>query len=217
MLRWHTWDSGSVRSSVNVFSLLDVTTRHPRNYLSLGQIFKKAVRKRMVSVSPCQLEKGELPRLPPAATRFLDSAEVKRLSEAMNPPYDLLVLLLAQTGIRFGEAAALHVGAGATFSISGSSSRNPSKKPTAVSLLARLKRTSSVRSHSPIPYAPGSTSTCPPTLVILLMLWSLWGLKADLFVTPTSETDTAPGSRECGSGATQHPCSSAHLCFPSGK
>ena len=94
-------------------------TRSPRGlgpsrtrqaYNLLGAIFKKAVPKRLVRVSPCQLEKGELPRLTSASPRYLIAVEVKGLSEVTDPPYDVLVLLLAYTGIRFGEAAALRRG-----------------------------------------------------------------------------------------------------------
>ena len=85
-------------------------SRTRQAYNLLGAIFKKAVRKRLVIKSPCELERGELPRLTHTAPRYLTVAEVKRLSDSMESPYEVLVLVLACTGIRFGEAAALRRG-----------------------------------------------------------------------------------------------------------
>lgn len=49
----------------------------------------------------------ELPRLQPARRRFLSTAEVARLADAIHPGYRMLVLILAYSGIRWGEAVAL--------------------------------------------------------------------------------------------------------------
>ena len=76
-------------------------------YNLLGVVFKKAARKGLCFPSPCQVEEDELPRLNRALPRYLTANEVLSLSEVMAQPYDLFVLLLAYTGMRFGEAAAL--------------------------------------------------------------------------------------------------------------
>ena len=50
------------------------------------------------------------PRLTRPIPRFLSNEEVARLAGEMPAPYDLMVVLLAFTGLRFGEAAGLQVG-----------------------------------------------------------------------------------------------------------
>ncbi|MDO8122559.1 site-specific integrase [Isoptericola sp. b490] len=50
------------------------------------------------------------PRAARPVQRFLSHKEVAALAREMPAPYDILVVLLAFTGLRFGEAAALHVG-----------------------------------------------------------------------------------------------------------
>jgi integrase len=47
------------------------------------------------------------PRLPRATQRFLSHSEVAKLAAECPPPYDLMVTVLAYTGLRFGEVAAL--------------------------------------------------------------------------------------------------------------
>jgi integrase len=83
-------------------------SRTRQAYNLLGAMCATAVRKRLITVSPCQVE--ELPRLGQPNHRFLTAAEVWQLAEAMDPSYEILVLILAYTGIRIGEAAALRRG-----------------------------------------------------------------------------------------------------------
>ena len=49
------------------------------------------------------------PRPPRGRQRFLTHGEVEKLARELPAPYDLLVVLLAYTGLRFGEASALRV------------------------------------------------------------------------------------------------------------
>lgn len=49
----------------------------------------------------------ELPRVQSGARRFLTAAQVTRLADSIHPGYRLLVLVLAYSGIRWGEAVAL--------------------------------------------------------------------------------------------------------------
>lgn len=49
-------------------------------------------------------------RLARPVQRFLSNAEVARLAREMPEPYDLMIVLLAFTGLRFGEAVGLEVG-----------------------------------------------------------------------------------------------------------
>lgn len=49
----------------------------------------------------------DLPRLRPTKRRFLDQEQVGRLARAIDPRYRVLVLVLAYSGVRWGEAIAL--------------------------------------------------------------------------------------------------------------
>ncbi len=49
----------------------------------------------------------DLPRLRPAKRRFLDQEQVGRLATAIDPRYRVMVLVLAYSGLRWGEAIAL--------------------------------------------------------------------------------------------------------------
>lgn len=53
------------------------------------------------------VEGVKTPPLPASNRRFLTPEQVQQLAASMSDPYDVLVYLLAYTGIRFGEAAAL--------------------------------------------------------------------------------------------------------------
>jgi integrase len=83
-------------------------SRTRQAYNLLGAMCSTAARKRLITASPCQVE--ELPRLGQPNHRFLTATEIGRLAEAMDPSYEILVLVLAYTGIRIGEAAALRRG-----------------------------------------------------------------------------------------------------------
>lgn len=85
-----------------------VSAAHTRHaLLVLSQILTLAVRDGRL---PRNVTDGvRKPRVPRAEQRFLTHAEVARLASECRPPADLLVLLLAFTGLRFGEVAALRV------------------------------------------------------------------------------------------------------------
>jgi integrase len=80
-------------------------TRHAVD--ALGQLLELAV---LDNRLPRNVVRGvQRPRMPQGQQRFLTHDEVHRLARACEPPFDLLVLLLAYTGLRFGEAAGLQV------------------------------------------------------------------------------------------------------------
>ena len=78
-------------------------------YDLLASMMKKAVRLNLRHASPCQAE-DSLPRLNWTERRFLSADELDRLVAAMPAPHDLFIRVLAYTGIRYGEAAALRRG-----------------------------------------------------------------------------------------------------------
>lgn len=77
--------------------------RQARNVLHA--VFNMAVDGSMVTRNPVGAVKTPPVITPPR--RYLTAEQVGKLADAMESPYDLLVLVLAYTGIRFGEAAAL--------------------------------------------------------------------------------------------------------------
>lgn len=80
-------------------------TRHTLAILS--QLLELAVRDGRI---PRNVARGvRRPRLSRPVQRFLSHEEVARLASEAPPPYDVLVILLAFTGLRFGEAAGLTV------------------------------------------------------------------------------------------------------------
>ena len=56
---------------------------------------------RLILSSPCVLD--ELPRVPQKEQRFLTALQVNALAQSIEAPYELLVLLLAYTGMRYGD------------------------------------------------------------------------------------------------------------------
>ena len=72
-------------------------------YEILGRIFTVAVESRLIPRSPRQGVK--LPRIEQTEKRFLSSAEIQHLAEAIQPRFHVLVLTAAYTGARFGELA----------------------------------------------------------------------------------------------------------------
>jgi integrase len=80
-------------------------TRHTIGVLS--QMLELAVRDGRLARNPAR--GVPRPRLTKPVQRFLTYGELSTLVEHTRPPYDLLVLVLAITGLRFGEAAGLTV------------------------------------------------------------------------------------------------------------
>lgn len=80
------------------------TVRQAHRVLSL--VLTLAVRDRRLSANPA--EGVRLPKAAKGEQRFLSAAEVVRLADAAGR-YRLVVLVLAYTGLRFGELAALRV------------------------------------------------------------------------------------------------------------
>jgi integrase len=60
----------------------------------------------LIQASPCL--KIALPKIAPGHERFLTRAEFDAIADALNEPYRTAVVLLAGTGMRFGELAGLH-------------------------------------------------------------------------------------------------------------
>src|SRR5205823_4626358 len=77
-----------------------------KSYAVLESVCAMAVERKLIPSSPVpQLDR---PRRPEAAERrFLSVEEVDALAEAIAPRFRALVLTLAWTGLRFGEACAL--------------------------------------------------------------------------------------------------------------
>jgi integrase len=75
--------------------------------LVLSQAVQLAIRDGRLSRDPTVGVRR--PRQVRGRQRFLTHVEVARLADDLPAPYDLLVLFLAYTGLRFGEAAALRV------------------------------------------------------------------------------------------------------------
>jgi len=75
-------------------------------YYQLSASLKAAVRAGLLDYSPCT---GiVLPTLPPAPERYLTDDEIDTLFAQFDEVYRLLVELLLDTGMRIGEAVALH-------------------------------------------------------------------------------------------------------------
>jgi len=74
----------------------------------LSQCLRMAIRDGRLARDPTLGVKRPRPRR--GRQRFLTHAEVDKLAAECPPPFDLFVLLVAYTGVRFGEAAGLRVG-----------------------------------------------------------------------------------------------------------
>lgn len=72
---------------------------------ALSRVMTAAARENRLPSSPCIGTK--LPRVRRSEVRFLTAEEVEKLVQQLEPPWHLFVLVLAYTGVRFGEAAAL--------------------------------------------------------------------------------------------------------------
>jgi len=87
----------------------DRSPAHTRHTLTVvSQILKLAVRDGRLTRNVA--DGVAKPRLARPVQRFLSNEEVARLAREMPEPYDLMVVLLAFTGLRFGEVAGLQVG-----------------------------------------------------------------------------------------------------------
>ena len=73
----------------------------------LGQILEQAVRARRIAWNPAR--GVELPAPTKREQRFLTVTEIEHLADCVDQRYRALVLLGAYGGLRWGEAAALHV------------------------------------------------------------------------------------------------------------
>ncbi|MGH3356614.1 MAG: tyrosine-type recombinase/integrase [Nocardioidaceae bacterium] len=80
-------------------------SRIRQSYRLLSQLMKAAELDGIVSASPCVGIR--LPRVPEHEPNVLTPEQVTRLAALMRTPYDVLVLTLAYTGLRFGEAVGL--------------------------------------------------------------------------------------------------------------
>lgn len=74
-------------------------------YYLLNSILQAAIDDGRIRTSPCAGIK--LPRLPNVEMQFLDPSQLRDVLEAIDPRYRLFVELLAISGLRFGEGAAL--------------------------------------------------------------------------------------------------------------
>lgn len=75
--------------------------------LVLSQMLRLAVRDGRLAKNPA--EGVGRPRMPRPVQRFLTHDEIARLASELPEPYDLMVTLLAFTGLRFGEVRGLAV------------------------------------------------------------------------------------------------------------
>lgn len=74
-------------------------------YRLLAQMMSSAEMDGVLAVTPCRGIR--LPRIAEHEPHVLSPDQVASLVAAIRPPYDLFVLVLAYTGLRFGEAAGL--------------------------------------------------------------------------------------------------------------
>lgn len=77
-------------------------------YRVLSQVMRAAVDNGMIPATPCRGVR--LPRMPETEPHVLTPLEVARMMRNAEPPYDLLIGLLAFAGLRVGEAFALRRG-----------------------------------------------------------------------------------------------------------
>lgn len=74
-------------------------------YKDFQQAMSAAVTAKMLRDSPC--EGITLPKVERVEMNFLDHTDIRALADAIEPRYRALILLLAYSGLRIGEAAAL--------------------------------------------------------------------------------------------------------------
>lgn len=96
----------AVREWVAALSSRGLSASRVRQALGLlAQIMDAALDDELIDVNPCRGVRA--PRLPVSDPRILTPDQVAELSDAMRPPFGLLVDLLAYGGLRIGEAFAL--------------------------------------------------------------------------------------------------------------
>src|SRR5665213_93890 len=80
-------------------------SRVRQSYRLLSQIMAAAEDSGLIVTSPCR--RVRLPRMPESEPRILSHSQVADIVSAAPKPYDLLLEILAYTGLRIGEAFAL--------------------------------------------------------------------------------------------------------------
>jgi integrase len=110
--RWDDWTLDSIRQpdvqswvaqQVNAGTLSSSTII--ACYKDFASAMKAAVLARYVRETPCV---GiNLPKVDRETLRVLDHQEIRELAEAINPQYRAMVIFLAYSGLRIGEASAL--------------------------------------------------------------------------------------------------------------
>ena len=76
-------------------------------HILLGQALDAAVGDNLMARNPARHSGVKLPKLVRREAAYLEPKQVAAIAAAAPPPYDLLVKVLGQTGIRWGEAVAL--------------------------------------------------------------------------------------------------------------
>ena len=74
-------------------------------HIVLSMILKSAVREGLIVRNAAA--DADLPRIPHHEAAYLEPADVERIAQAMDEPYDLFVRVLGTLGLRYGEGAAL--------------------------------------------------------------------------------------------------------------
>lgn len=82
-----------------------ITVRHC--YGLLSQIMGAALDDGDVQVNPCTAARKSLPRLPEPEPQIITPEQVPTITAHLDAPWDLIVEVLAYTGVRIGEALAL--------------------------------------------------------------------------------------------------------------
>ena len=95
----------NVQEWVSSFTLASATVR--KNHRVLSMILSYAVKAGRLNKNVA--DRIDLPRLRSKEKRFLSHKAVGRLVDAVEPHYQIVVLFLAYTGLRFGEMSALRV------------------------------------------------------------------------------------------------------------
>jgi integrase len=95
-----------IQTWVNEISTTMSASQARQAYYQLSSSIKAAVREGLLPLSPCVGVR--LPSLPPAPERYLDQHEVEAVFYHIDGVYRMLVETLIETGMRIGEAVALH-------------------------------------------------------------------------------------------------------------
>ena len=98
--RHSAWVAGLTRAGYAA-----ITVRHC--YGLLSQIMGAALDDGDVQVNPCTAARKSLPRLPEPEPQIITPEQVPTITAHLDAPWDLIVEVLAYTGVRIGEALAL--------------------------------------------------------------------------------------------------------------